>query len=133
MKTILYVEDNPHNALLLVDLLCKYPHMVLIAASATQGLETLKNQKVDLIFLDINLPDIDGLTLVKQLKANEHYRHIPTVALTANAMIGDKKICLEAGFDDYIAKPIMRAELYHLVEQLLAKNDDITSDDSDED
>ena len=118
-QTILAIEDNANNARLLVKLLYKYPYNVRIASSAREGLQILENESIDFIFLDINLPDIDGLTLVKQLKASTCYRHIPTIALTANAMCGDKEICLDAGFDGYIAKPIMRVELYHVVEKLL--------------
>ena len=68
-KTILLVEDNHYNARLFQKMLHKYPHTILVAGDATTSLRLLEDNEVDLIFLDINLPDIDGLTLVRQLKA----------------------------------------------------------------
>lgn len=119
-KTILYIEDNYNNARLVQRLLKKYPYTILIVSGAIEGLDILADTKIDLILLDINLPGIDGLAFMQYLKEDAAYCDIPTVAVTANSMHGDREYYLEAGFDAYVAKPVMRVELYHTIARLLA-------------
>jgi len=105
-KTILYVEDNLDNRTLVRRLLQASGYNVLEAANATEALRILEAHRPDLILMDINMPDIDGYTLTRTIKSQEHLQGVPIVALTANVMRGDKERTLQAGCDGYIEKPI---------------------------
>ncbi len=105
-KTILYVEDNLDNRTLVRRLLQASGYNVLEAANAAEALDLLNTHRPDLILMDINMPDIDGYTLTRTIKTQEHLRSVPIVALTANVMRGDKERTLQAGCDGYIEKPI---------------------------
>ena len=104
--TILYVEDNPDNRLLIQRILMAEGYLVLFAENATEALENIENHPVDLILMDINLPDIDGYTLTSQIRQMGNLGNVPILALTANVMKGDRERSLEAGCDGYIQKPI---------------------------
>ena len=104
--TILYVEDNPENRLLIRRVLNAEGYNVHEAESATQALRVLDEQVPDLILMDINMPDIDGYALTAHLKAQSNLRQIPIIAMTANALKGDRERSLAAGCDGYIEKPI---------------------------
>jgi two-component system cell cycle response regulator DivK len=104
--TILCIEDNPDNRLLIRRVLAVEGYQVLEAEDAHQALDILKAQSPDLILMDINMPEIDGYTLTAQLKQSGSISNVPIIALTANAMKGDREKCLEAGCDGYIQKPI---------------------------
>jgi two-component system, cell cycle response regulator DivK len=103
---ILVVDDNPTNLKLVIDVLAFDGYEVLAASDAEAALEIIKSGPLDLILMDIALPGMDGLTLTRQLKADERTRHIIIVALTAFAMKGDDNKAREAGCDGYITKPI---------------------------
>ncbi|MEW5872431.1 MAG: response regulator [Chloroflexota bacterium] len=104
--TILYVEDNPDNRMLVRRILSAEGFSVLEAGTAAQALKTLQTQTPDLILMDINMPDIDGYTLTARLKGLPGLGNVPIIALTANVMKGDRERSLEAGCDGYIQKPI---------------------------
>lgn len=104
--TILYVEDNPDNRNLIRRVLNAEGYAVVEAAQATQAITRLEQEKVDLILMDINMPDMDGYTLTAKIKRMEKYSKIPILAVTANVMRGDREKSLEAGCDGYIQKPI---------------------------
>jgi two-component system cell cycle response regulator DivK len=104
--TILYIEDNPDNRLLVRRILQAEDYNVLGADDAYQALELLQGQRPDLILMDINLPEIDGYTLTAQLKDQPGMKNIPVIALTANVMQGDRERTLAAGCDGYIQKPV---------------------------
>jgi two-component system cell cycle response regulator DivK len=104
--SVLYVEDNADNRLLIRRILNAEGYEVLEADSAVRALQVLEAQTPDLILMDINMPDIDGYTLTAQLKAQPHLKHIPIIAMTANALKGDRERSLQAGCDGYIQKPI---------------------------
>ena len=104
--TILYVEDNPDNRMLVRRILQAEGFSVLEADNATMALELLREQSPDLILMDINMPDIDGYTLTARLKSLPKMLNVPIIALTANVMKGDRERSLEAGCDGYIQKPI---------------------------
>ena len=106
MATILYVEDNPENRLLIRRILQVEGYVILEASSAFEALEMLKTQRPDLILMDINLPEMDGYTLTARLKSLPNLNNVPIVALTANVMRGDRERTLEAGCDGYIQKPV---------------------------
>lgn len=116
---ILVVDDNPTNLKLVSDLLDWFGYRVSRALDAGQALESIRRKAPDLILMDIGLPDIDGLTLARQLKADEKTKQIRIVALTACAMQGDEQKALDAGCDAYIAKPINTRALRSQLAQCL--------------
>ena len=103
---ILLVEDDPHNAKLMTTYLRKLGHQVTWANKAAQMWQALERTQPEVILMDVHLPDVDGLTLARQLSNHEQYRVIPVIAQTAMAMKGDRETCLAAGVTDYISKPI---------------------------
>jgi two-component system, cell cycle response regulator DivK len=120
--TVLYIEDNPLNRRLVRKLLTAKGYQVLEAIDGSTGLEMVRAEKPNLVLLDINLPDIDGLELVKQLRTTPEIADIPVIALTANAMHGDRERCLAAGCDAYLAKPIARQELYNTLNRFITED-----------
>lgn len=118
---ILCVEDNPQNMRLVRKILKHEGYTVLEAEDGASGLAVAETEKPDLILMDINLPDIDGLEVTRRIKAQSHLVHIPIVALTANAMYGDEERCLAAGCDGYIAKPVSKEKLVSSIEMYLSR------------
>lgn len=114
---ILLVEDHPNNAKLLLTYLSKLGYEISWAKHADNMWSELARAKPTLILMDINLPDVDGLTLTRQLRKDPRYAEIPIIAQTAMAMKGDRDLCIEAGASDYISKPIDLDALAHLVRQ----------------
>ncbi len=112
---ILYVEDNPQNMRLVRKILKFADYTVLEAETGEKGLEVARTELPDLILMDVNLPDIDGLECASRLKADAVTHHIPIIALTANAMVGDREKALEAGCDGYLPKPISKTDLLKMV------------------
>jgi CheY-like chemotaxis protein len=103
---ILIVEDNDTNRALMVYLLKAFGYKTLEAVDGDHGLNIARGERPELIVCDIHLPKLDGYGVVKQLKSDVALRHIPVVAVTALAMVGDQKRILSAGFDGYISKPL---------------------------
>ena len=116
---ILCVEDNPQNMRLVRKILQHQGFEVIEAVDGLTGVDLAHKEKPDLILMDINLPDIDGLEATSRIKANPDLQAIPVVALTANAMYGDEERALSAGCDGYISKPVSRAKLVEQVKQYL--------------
>ncbi len=117
--TILVVEDNPANMRLAVLLLKNAGYDVLTETSAEAGLATARAARPDLILMDIQLPGMDGLAAIAQLRRDDITRAIPVIALTALAMKGDEERIRAAGFDAYIGKPMRYKEFLACVELLL--------------
>jgi CheY-like chemotaxis protein len=118
--TILYVEDNPSNLKLVEQILGLNKNINLISAPQAEiGIDLAKSQDFDLILMDINLPGMSGIEAMKILRRIEKTRNLPIVALSANAMEGDIKSCLNAGFTDYIVKPINIPEFLDKTNKLL--------------
>lgn len=103
---ILLVEDNEANQLLASSVLELSGYSVEVAGDANEAREILSRHAPDLILMDIQLPGLDGLSFVKELRAEAATAHIPVVALTALAMAGDRERSLAAGCNGYISKPI---------------------------
>jgi CheY-like chemotaxis protein len=103
---ILIIEDNSANFEMMHYLLKHYGHEVLAAMDGEAGLALARAESPEIIICDIQLPKLDGFGVVRQLKADDRFRHIPLVAITALAMVGDRERMLAAGFDGYISKPI---------------------------
>jgi two-component system, cell cycle response regulator DivK len=121
MAKVLVVEDNPANMKLATFLLESAGHVVLTATDAEAGLTLAREQKPNLILMDIQLPGMDGLEATGLLKADNATREIRVIALTALAMKGDEERIRAAGCDGYIAKPIAYKEFLATVTTELAR------------
>jgi two-component system cell cycle response regulator DivK len=109
MRNVLVVEDNDMNMQLVEYLLEQGGYHIAKASSGEEALAAVHDPATpppDLILMDIHLPGMDGLSVVRELKSNPRTTHIPILALTAHAMRGDRDRFLEAGCDEYISKPI---------------------------
>jgi two-component system cell cycle response regulator DivK len=115
---ILYIEDNPDNMMLVRRALEARGYKLLHAANGIKGVDIAETEDVDLILLDINLPDIDGYEVARRLRSNgkRELTTVPIIAVTANALKGDAEKALEAGCDVYMSKPINIRELWARVE-----------------
>ena len=121
--SILLAEDNAVNQRLAVSLLERAGHRVQVAANGKLALEAVQNDRYDVILMDIQMPEMDGIEATRQIRQLEGpAAKTPIIAMTANAMKGDDQICLDAGMDDYLAKPVDRHKLYDLVEKWGAKS-----------
>ena len=120
MKQILIVEDNDMNRDVLSRRLTRHGYGVLVATDGLQGLSLAKTHQPDLILMDLGMPEVDGWECTRRLKAGESTRHIPIIALSAHAMVGDRQKALSAGCDEFDTKPIDFAALLRKMDQLLA-------------
>jgi len=118
-KRILYVEDNFENRLFVRRVLESMGIEMLEADDGQAGIELAQTQKPDLILMDVGLPGMDGLETTVRLKEIPAVSQIPVIALTANAMKGDRERCLAAGCDGYLQKPIGVTELRQQVAHFL--------------
>ncbi len=119
--TILAVDDHPPNLALLMHLLMLHGYNVVTAADANEALVAISRQRPQLILMDLQLPGIDGFELTRMLKASPATREIPIIAVTSFAMSGDRERALDAGCDEYVAKPIDTRVLPTLVAEHLAR------------
>jgi two-component system, cell cycle response regulator DivK len=119
-ELILIVEDNEKNLKLVRDILQFRGYRTLEAGTAEEGISLAGEHRPDLILMDIQLPDMDGGTALQQLRAEPSTAGIPVVALTAQAMAGDRERLLGAGFDGYLTKPINIREFPDQVRRFLA-------------
>ena len=111
---VLLVEDNPVNQQLATRLLEKWGHRVTLAADGQQALDALAHKTFDVALMDMQMPVMDGLEATQEIRRREAAQgkaRLYIIAMTANAMQGDREVCLDAGMDDYIAKPIKAADL----------------------
>ena len=110
---VLLVEDNAVNQIVGLRTLEKLGHTAVLANNGSEALSLLSKQEFDLVLMDVQMPVMDGLTATRHIRATEKItgRHIPIIAMTARAMRGDREICIAAGMDGYISKPINREEL----------------------
>jgi len=118
-SNILLVEDNPLNQKLALSLLKKHGFNVTLAQNGKEAVYNFRQGGFDLILMDCQMPVMDGFEATAAIRATEakssSSKHVPIVAMTANAMQGDRERCLEAGMDDYLSKPINRQELYQTI------------------
>ena len=117
-NNILYIEDNPDNMMLVRRALEARGYRLLPALNGLEGVAVAEKEDVDLILLDINLPDIDGYEVATRLRQSEKHAlaYVPIIAITANALKGDAEKALAAGCDVYMSKPINIRELWARVE-----------------
>jgi two-component system cell cycle response regulator DivK len=123
--TILYVEDNPDNRNLIRRVLNSEGYSVVEAINASQAIEKLEGNDIDLILMYIKMPDMDGYTLTSKIKSVQKFSKIPIVAVTANVMRGDREKSLEAGCDGYIQKPIDIDTLAQQVERFIIRRTNV--------
>jgi two-component system sensor histidine kinase/response regulator len=119
---ILLAEDNRVNQALAVRLLEKKGHAVVVVETGRAALELSGTQPFDLILMDVQMPVMDGLDATAAISAREAIsgQHVPIIAMTAHAMVGDKQRCIDAGMDGYISKPVQITELFSAIENLPA-------------
>jgi signal transduction histidine kinase/CheY-like chemotaxis protein len=123
---ILVVEDNPVNQVLARRLLAKHGHQVTTAANGREALVAAEAQAFDLILMDVQMPEMDGLEATSAIRERERTSglHVPIVAMTAHAMKGDEDECLRSGMDGYITKPIRPEELFRTIDRFLKSQPD---------
>ena len=115
---ILYVEDNEDNVFMLKNRLARAGHTVIVATDGEQGVAMALSERPDMILMDLSLPVLDGWQATRQIKAGPDTKHIPVIALTANAMAGDREKALAAGCDDYDTKPVELPRLLGKIKDL---------------
>ena len=118
--SVLVVEDNPDN-MVTVRAILQNEYRVLEAADGKEGLKIALTERPDLVLLDMSLPEMDGHTVVQEIREDASTRHIPVIALTAHAMKGDREKFIEAGCDDYISKPIEAEHILRKLEEWLKR------------
>jgi CheY-like chemotaxis protein/HPt (histidine-containing phosphotransfer) domain-containing protein len=131
---VLLAEDNPVNQKLALRLLEKRRHTVFLAGDGREALALLEKESFDLILMDLQMPNLDGLEATAQIRIQEQGtgRHVPIVAMTAHAMVGDKERCLAGGMDGYVSKPVQPSELYQVIKNVVDKSRRKKSNVSDE-
>jgi ligand-binding sensor domain-containing protein/signal transduction histidine kinase/DNA-binding response OmpR family regulator len=122
---ILLAEDNLVNQRLAVRMLEKMGHQVVVAQTGQEALEALQGGAFDLVLMDVQMPGMDGFAATREIRRREQGspEHLPVIAMTALAMKGDREGCLEAGMDDYIAKPVNREELRQVIASVMKGKD----------
>ena len=117
---ILVAEDHPVNRELVVTLLTQEGHRVATAHTGGQALRLATQQKFDVVLMDVQMPELDGLEVTRLIRESEKQagEHVPIIALTARAMKGDRELCLAAGVDAYLSKPVKRPQLLDLIGRL---------------
>jgi PAS domain S-box-containing protein len=117
---ILLAEDNVINRALAVAILEKRGHSIVLAEDGRQAVAAVRCEAFDLVFMDVQMPQMDGFEATRFIRRfeEESGRHTPIAAMTARAMAGDRERCLAAGMDDYISKPLQRQELLNLIERM---------------
>ena len=114
---VLLVEDNEKNMKLLRDVLLAAGYEILEATTGRKAVELASEHVPDLVLMDVRLPDIDGVETLRRLREDERTASIPVLALTAQAMEGDRERFLAAGFDGYLSKPVDIRALVEAVQQ----------------
>ena len=118
---ILVVEDNPVNQKLLSLMLADFDYNICITENGLAGVDAYKNEKFDLVLMDIQMPIMDGFTATSEIRSLEKKsgRYVPIIAVTAHSMFGYKEKCLAAGMDNYLAKPYLIDELQIIITETL--------------
>ncbi|MCA9885966.1 MAG: response regulator [Anaerolineae bacterium] len=117
--SVLIIDDNPQNRRLVKKMLEVHGFKIFEASNGLDGVASAIEHKPRIILLDINLPDIDGIEVANTLRNQGNCESCTIIALTANAMIGDRERFIESGCDDYLAKPVSRQELVSMLNKYL--------------
>jgi two-component system cell cycle response regulator DivK len=118
-RTVLYVEDNEYNRKIVRQLLSRTSYRLIEATDGEAGVAAAREQRPDLILMDVQLPKMSGLDATRLLRADETTKHIPIVVITSFALSGDRERAAEAGATAYLAKPYSPRELLALVREIL--------------
>jgi len=118
MKTILVIEDNLDNMALVNEILEDAGYRVVQVTHAEEGIARLQKEGIDLVLMDISLPEMDGLEATRIIRADKDLQAIPVIGLSAHAMNSDKEAALEAGCDEYQTKPIDETALLQAIKTL---------------
>ncbi|WP_373708419.1 PleD family two-component system response regulator [Kaistella sp.] len=119
-KEILIIDDDSKNIFALSAVLKAKKFQCISALSAHQGLKMLSsNKNVGVVLMDMMMPEMDGYEAIEKMKSDHQLKNIPVIAITAQAMTGDREKCMEAGADGYISKPVDVDELLLLLNQLI--------------
>jgi len=121
MSTVLVVEDNENNLMLVRDVLQLKGYKVLEAMTGADGLRLAAEEKPDLILMDIQLPDIDGITALARLRADSATRAIPVLAVSASVMPEEQQQITASGFEGFIAKPLNMKSFLQTIERFVGK------------
>ena len=121
-RRVLLVEDNEINRRVALGLLHSRGHQAVVAVNGQEAVDTLARQEFDVVLMDMQMPVMDGYEATAEIRKRERLTggHIPIVAMTAEALKGDRERCLATGMDDYVSKPIAPAEMYRAIEQFPA-------------
>jgi two-component system cell cycle response regulator DivK len=119
-ELILIIEDNEKNRKLVRDVLQVKGYKTIESETAEEGIELARSQTPALVLMDIQLPGMDGITAMKQLKADPNTKHVPIIAITASAMTHNRTTMMAEGFDGYQTKPISLKDFLGEVERVLA-------------
>lgn len=122
MADILIVEDNPVNQKLIAFLLARAGYTYEIAENGVEALERLERNTFKLVLMDMMMPVMNGYDATKAIRANPKIKHLPVIALTANAMKGEDEKCRAAGCSDYLAKPYSKDQILNAIAMLLKKS-----------
>ena len=116
--SLLLVEDNVVNQKVAMRMLERAGHAVTIANNGKEALELVARKKFDLVLMDCQMPEMDGMTATREIRMKEQDQgsHLPIIAMTAHALEGDREKCIAAGMDDYVSKPIQMKLLLTLIE-----------------
>jgi two-component system, cell cycle response regulator DivK len=117
--TILYIEDNEFNRKIVRQLLSRTAHRLIEAVDGESGVSQAQQEVPDLILMDVQLPKMSGLDATRILKADPRTKHIPIIVITSFALSGDQEKAVEAGADNYLAKPYSPRALMALIRQFL--------------
>jgi CheY-like chemotaxis protein/HPt (histidine-containing phosphotransfer) domain-containing protein len=122
---VLVADDTPVNQTLALNLLERAGHRVTLVDNGAEAVAKWRQHRYDLILMDVQMPELDGLEATRQIRAEEKAsgQHVPIVAVTAHAMAGDRDRCLTAGMDDYIGKPIQRQQLLAMLARRVQPTD----------
>ena len=123
MSSILCVEDNDDNIYVLKNRLTRAGFTMLVARDGAAGVAMAAAERPDLILMDLSLPVMDGWEATRQLKGAPATKHIPVIALTSHAMVGEREKALAAGCDDFDTKPVELPRLLEKIRALLPKGD----------
>jgi len=117
--TILLAEDNLINQKIVIQLLSKQNIKVITASNGIEAVERAKERKYDFILMDVQMPEQDGFEATRQIRRDKqgHNAETPIIALTANAMKGDRELCLEAGMNNYLTKPLNPEDVLQTIEK----------------
>jgi two-component system cell cycle response regulator DivK len=120
MKTILIVEDNEKNMKLVRDILCHNGHATIEAQTGGEGVRLASSRRPDLILMDIQLPDIDGIEALRRIRADRDLDAVPVIAVSASVMPDDQQKIVTSGFDAFVTKPINLKHFLATVARCLA-------------